>query len=430
MGNVFRQYWLPAIRSDELASPDCPPVRIKLLGEELIGFRTTSGAVGLIQNSCPHRGASLFFGRNEEEGLRCVYHGWKFDVSGACTDMPSEPVESNFKNKVHARAYPCRERNGIIWAYMGPREVPPELPDLEANLLNTDPEKVRVMHRPCNWMQGLEGEMDTIHAALLHWGFDEPGEPGSFSYYHFKNRTDARFTARETDFGAAYGCYRSAEDDTYYWRIGMVFFPFYAMQANGALGPEVKMNAYVPVDDDHTLQWEIFVSVGENARRRELRFPLNRTSEPMTVSMGTVFLPQGTGWHDRWNIDQNFANDYKIDREAQKSKASYTGIPGIRQQDMAVTESMGTIYDRTHEHLGTSDSMIIRARRRWIAVAKAMAERGELPPNVDNPRAYRQRSGEAILPRSVDWWEGSKHLREQWSVPETVATEVPASGGG
>jgi hypothetical protein len=307
--------------------------------------------------------------------------------------------------------------------------VPPPLPDMEANLLNTDVEKIRVMHRPCNWMQGIEGEMDTIHAALLHWGFDEPGEPGSFSYYHFKNRTDARFTARETDFGAAYGCYRAAEDDTYYWRIGMVFFPFYAMQANGPLGPEVKMNAYVPMDDEHTLQWEIFVSVGENARVRNLRFPLNRTTEPMQVSMGTVFLPQGTGWYDRWNIDQNFANDYKIDREAQKSKASYTGIPGIRQQDMAVTESMGTIYNRTREHLGTSDSMIIRARRRWIAAAKALAERGELPPNVDNPRAYRQRSGECILPRSVDWWDGSRHLREQWSVPAPEAAEVPASGG-
>ncbi|HWC30188.1 MAG TPA: Rieske 2Fe-2S domain-containing protein [Dehalococcoidia bacterium] len=430
MGGVFREYWIPALRSDEVATPDSPPVRIKLLGEELIGFRTTSGKVGLIQNSCPHRGASLFFGRNEEDGLRCVYHGWKFDVTGACMDMPSEPAESNFKIKVHAKAYPTHERNGVIWTYMGPREVPPPLPDIEANILNTDPEKVRIMHRPCNWMQGIEGEMDTIHAAFLHWGFDEPGDPGSFSYYHFKNRKEARFTARDTDFGAAYGCYRPAEDDTYYWRIGMVFFPFFAMQANGPMGPEIKMNAYVPMDDDHTLQWEIFVSVGENGRMRQLRFPLNKGNEPVTTSMGSVFIPQGTGWYDRWNIDQNAANDYKIDREAQKSKASYTGIPGIRQQDMAVTESMGTIYDRTHEHLGTSDSMIIRARRRWIAAAKAYAERGELPPNVDNPEAYRQRSGEVILPRSADWWEGSKHLREQWSVPEAIATEVPASGGG
>src|SRR2546423_11897994 len=139
MGDFFRQYWLPAIRSDELAEPDCPPLRVRLLGEDLIAFRTTSGDVGLVANACPHRGASLFFGRNEEEGLRCVYHGWKFDVAGACTDMPSEPAESNFRNKVKATAYPTSERGGIIWAYMGPREVPPPMPELEANIMVQDP---------------------------------------------------------------------------------------------------------------------------------------------------------------------------------------------------------------------------------------------------------------------------------------------------
>src|SRR3954471_10925125 len=154
MGRVFREYWIPAVRADELPSPDCPPMRVKLLGEELIGYRTTSGAVGLMQNSCPHRGASMFFGRNEEEGLRCVYHGWKFDVSGACVDMPSEPAESNFKNKVRTRAYPCIERNGMIWTYMGPRQVPPPLPDLLPNL---DAEcRVGKSMRECNYMQALE----------------------------------------------------------------------------------------------------------------------------------------------------------------------------------------------------------------------------------------------------------------------------------
>src|SRR6476660_9737362 len=136
MGDLFRQYWLPAIRSDELPSPDCPPLRVMLLGEPLIGFRTTSGAVGLMQNSCPHRGASMFFGRNEEEGLRCVYHGWKFDVTGNCVDMPSEPAESNFKNKVRTVAYTARERGGVIWVYMGTKKGDdiPGLPDIETNM--------------------------------------------------------------------------------------------------------------------------------------------------------------------------------------------------------------------------------------------------------------------------------------------------------
>src|SRR5688500_17488294 len=133
MGNLMRQYWLPAIQSDELPAPDCPPLRIRLLNENLIAFRATSGRVGLIDDACPHRGASMFFGRNEEDGLRCVYHGWKFDTFGQCVDMMSEPAESNFKAKVRTAAYPCTERNGIVWAYMGPRSTLPPLPDLEAD---------------------------------------------------------------------------------------------------------------------------------------------------------------------------------------------------------------------------------------------------------------------------------------------------------
>src|SRR3989440_950328 len=156
VGDLMRQYWLPALLSEELPSPDCPPQRMRLLGENLIAFRVTSGKVGVIQNACPHRGASLFFGRNEEEGLRCVYHGWKFDCEGQCVDMPSEPAESNFKAKIKATAYPCVERNGIIWTYMGTRSTPPPLPDLEANLAPEGAGLVRKMVIECNYMQGLE----------------------------------------------------------------------------------------------------------------------------------------------------------------------------------------------------------------------------------------------------------------------------------
>jgi phenylpropionate dioxygenase-like ring-hydroxylating dioxygenase large terminal subunit len=414
MGNVFRQYWIPAVRSDELPAPDCAPLRVMLLGEPLIAFRTTSGDVGLMQNSCPHRGASMFFGRNEEEGLRCVYHGWKFNTAGNCVDMPSEPAESNFKNKVHARSYPCRERGGIVWTYMGPREVPPALPDMEANIMTTDPLKISILHRKCNWMQGLEGELDTVHAAFLHAGAAryEDQEPKSLAWYHYKERTNAHFIARDTDFGTAYGAWRPAEDDSYYWRIGYAFFPFYAMQAAGEMGPDVKMNAYVPMDDEHTLQWEVFYRT-DGPERPQRNVPLNRGTAPADSGRGGNYLPQTTDWFGRWNLEQTLENDYFVDREAQKNWTSYSGIPGTRQQDMAVTETMGAIYDRSHEHLGTSDSMIIRTRRRWLAVAKAFAEQGILPPNVDNPKAYRLRSGEVLLPRSADWWEGSRPLREK-----------------
>jgi phenylpropionate dioxygenase-like ring-hydroxylating dioxygenase large terminal subunit len=392
MGDLMRQYWMPAVRSDELPSPDCPPVRIKLLGEELIAFRTTSGAVGLIQNACPHRGASMFFGRNEEEGLRCVYHGWKFDVTGACVDMPSEPAESNFRTKVRTRAYPCVERGGIVWAYMGPRETPPPLPDLEANMLEEGASIYNICIRS-NFMQNWEGEMDTVHAAFLHSGATNADDlkPGSAAYYQAKNRAP-RFSVIETEFGTSYGAYRPAEDDTYYWRIAHMLFPFYAMIPTGTLGLEVFWRAYVPMDDDHTMMWT------------QVKGPGDRRIS---------WHPNGTGWYDRFNITQSPENEWLLDREEQKSGRSFTGIPGgARPQDMAVTFSMGAIYDRSREHLGTTDQLIIRTRRRMLAAARALRDHGVVPPGVDNPEFYRQRSGGTILPRSTDWWEGTRELRK------------------
>jgi len=419
MGELFRQYWLPAMKSDELPAPDCPPVRIKLLDEELIAFRTTSGDVGLIQNACPHRGASLFFGRNEEEGLRCVYHGWKFDVTGACVDMPSEPAESNFKTKVHARAYRTHERNGIIWAYLGTREVPPPLPELEANMYPEEDTRITVLHRANNWMQGWEGEMDTVHAAFLHGGAArlDQTEPGSLVYYEIKNRS-GRFSVKDTEYGTAYSMYREAEEDTYYHRVGHMLFPCFAMVPPGPLGAGPTFIAYVPMDDYHTLEWNVF------SRRRQV-MPGNgdiiagvrRTDTP-----DREYIPNGTGWFDRYNLTQNFENDFMIDRKAQSESLSYTGIRGIRQQDMAMTESMGPIMNRSNEHLGTTDALIIRTRRKLLACARALQENGVVPPGVDTPEVYHQRSGGIILPRSVDWWESTRDLREKFEATPIEAT--------
>ena len=421
MGNQMREYWMPAIRSDELPAPDCAPVRIKLLGEELIGYRTISGEVGLMQSACPHRGASLFFGRNEEEGLRCVYHGWKFDDSGACVDMPSEPAESNFKAKVRARAYATHERNGVIWAYMGPREVPPPLPDIEANMLAQGAHQVSILYRSCNWMQGLEGEMDTVHAAFLHFGANksEDYERGAFNYYHYRQR-DAKFVTQETDYGMANGAYRPAENDTNYWRVTQILFPFYHMIPGGNLGNVIRIGAYVPMDDEHHLQWEIgtFSPDGTPDPRGTAR-----GNADMDAPLGERRLPNGTGWYDRLRCDQNLANDFLIDREAQSKGESFTGIPGIRIQDCAVTETMGIVNDRSVEHLGTTDGFIIRTRRKLIAMAKALEENGTAPVGVETAEVYRQRSGEMIIPRSEDWWDAYEKLRSSWqrvNIPSTV----------
>jgi nitrite reductase/ring-hydroxylating ferredoxin subunit len=414
MGEFMRQYWIPAVRSDELPAPDCPPVRIRLLGENLIAYRATSGMIGLIQNACPHRGASLFFGRNEEEGLRCVYHGWKFDVEGNCVDMPSEPAESNFKSKVRATSYRTEERGGVIWAYMGQREVPPALPDIEANLLSEGAHQISVLHRECNWMQGLEGEMDTVHAAFLHGGASrvETSKPGTGGYYTAKQRS-AKFSVIETNFGTSYGAYRPAEEDSYYWRIAHVLFPFYAMPPLGPLGENALIGMYVPMDDENHLHWEIMIKPGVGSTLQGLDGrPSNAQGGPTTGRGST--LPNTTDWHGRFNIEQNARNDYMIDREAQRNWESFSGIHGVRQQDMAVTESMGPIYQRDHEHLGTTDQLIIRTRRKLLACAKDWRDKGIVPPGVDNPEFYRQRSGDLVLPRSLDWWEGTKDRRERF----------------
>jgi phenylpropionate dioxygenase-like ring-hydroxylating dioxygenase large terminal subunit len=420
MGDLMRQYWLPVLMASELPAADGPPLRVRLLGENLVAFRATSGQAGMIRDACPHRGASLFFGRNEEDGLRCVYHGWKFDVTGACVDMPSEPAESNFKTKVRAQAYPCHERNGVIWAYMGSRTELPELPHLEANMLDGGETRIQKVQRDCNWMQALEGDIDTSHLSFLHLGAVKPEDaaPGSFDYYGVKDRAP-KYDVHETEFGTTYGAYRPAEEDTYYWRIANFLFPCYTMIPTGTLGVSIHVRAWVPVDDEHVMYWSINVPGSRNiGRGGQGASERNAASgRPADAAMtrrradGFEYLPAESGWLGRWRLTQNAANDYGIDREAQREGVNYTGIPGIFQQDQAVTESMGAVYVRSHEHLGTSDSMIIRTRRRVINAAKALRERELVPPGVDNPEVYRTRSGSVILPRSASWLEATHEAR-------------------
>jgi phthalate 4,5-dioxygenase oxygenase subunit len=429
MGELMRQYWIPAFMSTELPAPDGPPLRLRLLGENLVGFRSTSGAVGIVADACPHRGASLFFGRNEEDGLRCVYHGWKFDVTGACVDMPSEPAESNFKSKVRARAYPTRERNGIVWTYMGPRSSghEPPLPDIEANLVPYPEYAVRKAVRDCNWMQALEGDIDTSHLGFLHFGHSVPEDavPGSFDYYVRKDRAP-RYDVIDSPFGTTYAAYRPAEADTYYWRIAHFLFPFYTMIPTGDLGKQVLTRAWVPIDDEHMMFWSMAVpktvANGQGGPGSD-KAPPSPRGRGQASNQEWEYLPDTSGWLGRFRLTQNRDNDYKIDRDAQRNGESYTGIPGIHQQDQAITESMGTIYDRTHEHLGTSDAMVIRTRRRLIAAAKALRDQGIVPPAVDEPGLYRVRSGGILLKRELDWQQATEHLRKPTAgVAEPVVT--------
>jgi phthalate 4,5-dioxygenase len=420
LGDLLRQYWIPALMSSEVPQPDSPPVRLRLLGEDLIGFRASSGAVGMIQNACPHRGASLFFGRNEEEGLRCVYHGWKFDVTGACVDMPSEPAESNFKSKVRAKAYPCQERNGIIWTYMGPREVPPPLPGIESNLM--EGATVQKFLRDCSWLQGFEGDLDTTHIGFLHFGAykAEDVEPGSMDYYALKRR-DPKMMVVNTPFGATYGSYRPAEEETTYWRIAQYLYPFYAMPPVGVLGARVAVLAIVPVDDTHMMRWQISVP------NRWASVGAIRPAYTLHPEYG--YLPEAPGPLGKWRMVQNRSNDYLLDRGLQKN-GSYTGIMGIGIQDEAVTESMGPIVDRTREHLGTSDLMVIRLRQLLLRHARRLRESGEVPPAVDNPEVYAVRSGGVVLPNGINGIEATQDLQWGRVKPQDFALATPVPNYG
>ena len=431
MGELIRQYWIPALISSELPEPDGPPVRVRLLRENLIAFRVTSGQVGLIQNHCPHRGASLFFGRNEADGLRCAYHGWKFDCAGSCVDMPNEPPDSNFKAKIGARAYPCVERNNIVWTYMGPRPTPPPLPDIEPNLMSTDEVVIQKALRDCNWFQALEGDIDTSHLGFLHLGAVKPEntKPGTFDYYLVADRAP-RYDVVDTEFGTSYGCYRPAEPDTYYWRIAHFLFPFYTMIPTGLLGMQVLVRAWVPVDDEHVMFWSMAVPSTREGRGATGGASALQVGSQVSAGAGGLagghgFLPDTTDWLGRFRLVQNKDNDYLIDREAQRTR-SFTGIAGIHQQDQAITESMGPIIDRTEEHLGTSDAMVIRTRRRAIAAARALRDRGETPPGVDDARVYRYRSGGVILPREARWLDAT---RDRQRAP-AVGAAAPAISGG
>ncbi len=420
MGELMRQYWVPALPSSEFPGADSPPKRMRLLGENLIMFRDTNGDIGCVAEACPHRGASLFFGRNEEAGLRCVYHGWKFDTTGACVDMPSEPAESNFKSKVRVKAYPARDVNHMVWVYMGSREEPPPFPAFEINTL--PPEQVgepSIMMEEANWMQNLEGDTDSNHLDYLHSRLDafrlrlfdekpeKPPEPGLFNMIW--SDKIPRLDVRLTDYGVYYSARRTWDDDQRYeWhRINQFIFPFHTMITGG---DGVTLRSFVPLDDE----WAMLItqrgsltqrvydpnSKGNNALEKEIGF-VQRTSDPRTY----------------FYTNANKHNDYSRDYEAERT-TRVSGVPAIGNlQDRAMTELMSNdkgevIYDRSHEHLGSLDVMVIAVRRQLLRAVKALRDNGTPPPNVENQQLNRIRHATVILPTGADWVRETEQLRD------------------
>ena len=409
MGDLMRQYWLPFIYSKDL-KPDGTPLRIRLLGEDLIAFRDSGGRVGLVDAYCSHRGASLFFGRNEECGLRCVYHGWKYDVDGNCVDMPNEPAESNFKEKLRHTAYKCAEQGGVVFTYMGPRQAePPGLPHFEWALL--PPSQVQHEYKAvyqCNWMQALEGDLDTAHVFFLHSRLRVEDGPRSGAYHPDRS---PRLEIVETDYGLMYGARRVQSAGQIYWRTTQFVMPVHTLFPAADDGT-VPVHIWVPIDDEHTLIWGMRWHPARDIPEGE---PYTRSD--LMVGVGPMREHQtGKFYADCWPA-AGLDNDFMLDREAQRTQ-SFTGIPAIRLQDAAMTTSMGRVMNRNREHLGTTDTAIIKSRQRLLGAAKALREHGTPPPAADQPELCRVRSCSALLPEGVNW----RTALEDWHLART--TEV------
>ncbi|HMA81677.1 MAG TPA: Rieske 2Fe-2S domain-containing protein [Candidatus Binatia bacterium] len=378
MGDLFRRFWLPVVLSRELPKPDCPPVRLRILSEDLIAFRDTNGKVGLLARYCPHRGASLFFGRNEEGGLRCVYHGWKFDVNGACLDMPNEPAVCSFKHKIRQPAYPTREVGGVIWAYMGPPATMPELPQLEWTLVPQSHVYVHKRFQHCNYLQNVEGEVDSSHVSFLHREFrPEKFEAAVAGQVLLARATDSapKFLVEETEYGLAIGARRNWDSNHYYWRLTQFLMPSFTLIPSEA-GAPINFTAAVPVDDTNM--------VGFTATWLPDR-PMNDDDIHTIESWAGAYAEVDP---NTFEPVANRANDYLIDREKQRTE-NFTGMRGIREEDIAVQEDQfgGSITDRTKEHLGTSDAGVIALRRHLLKAVRNL-QRGQEPAEPRRPHRY------------------------------------------
>jgi phthalate 4,5-dioxygenase len=355
MGELMRRYWVPALLSSEIPTPDSPPVQVRIMGEELVAFRDSQGRIGLLEEHCPHRGTSLFYGRNEESGLRCIYHGWKMDVEGRVLDTPAEPASSTFGQRVRQRAYPTHEVGGMIFAYLGPADKQPLFPDYEWTRVPENQTVVVKSLLECNWLQGLEGECDSSHLSFLHRVLD-PNE-----HQLYKADTAPNYETEETDFGVRLVALRDLGDNQSYVRVTSFTMPLScALPVRGAIGG-YDVHFYTPIDDTHAWRFDFSFKRDEVIDRSER--------------------------HTRGFVDEHFRklqnkdNHYLVDRDKQKTE-NFTGLgPIFPVHDGCATETMGPIYDRSREHLGISDKAVI-AVRRYILDAIQAHERSEEPPHL------------------------------------------------
>ena len=396
MGGIMRRHWLPACLSEQLAEPDCDPVRVRLLGENLDAFRDSEGKVGVIDEMCPHRKASLFFARNEECGLRCLYHGWKFDVNGNCVDMSSEPAESPLREKVKIKAYPVHEQAGFIWVWMGPAD---EKPEFEAPVFQPKADTKIAIARmivDCNWGQILEGAIDSAHSSSLHSSDMVPAPVAGAQATNenwLRPSTDKapRLVVDRTAFGFRYSAIRRPIKDATtkdYVRTTLFIAPYTVqIPSNNMYNIAIL---HVPVDDTHTAFH--FIAWGEAATTPDVATWRNFLHMQVGVDVDKTFVKNRT-----------YENNYLQDRKSMKL-GNFTGIPGIPNQDVVMWETIGAIADRGDEILGASDLAIVEFRRQMVEAAQTFAAGGEaIGAHKGRVPQSKLQSFEGIVAKGYDW---------------------------
>ncbi len=394
MGKLFRHYWIPALLSEEIAEPDCPPVRVRLLGEDLVAFRDSQGRAGLLAEPCSHRGTSLYYGRKEAGGIRCIYHGWKYDIEGTVLETPAEPGDSDFRKKIRHLAYPCREAGGIVLSYMGPEGKMPLFADYDWVKLPLTNTRVVKSLLECNYLQGIEGDFDSSHVTFLHRNDMRDTEA--------LNRDGApQLEVEESDFGMTSISSRNAGEKQYV-RTSLFIWPAFSITPGGATEgfKETESRGFrfwVPIDDTHT--WFYILSMRKTPYTEEEK-------------------KQFRSWVDKdYRRVRNARNDYLQNRSLQKTD-SFSGIEAVSvaEQDACATESMGAVYDRTKEHLGASDKTIIALRRLFLKAVREIHEGKEPPHLVRDPAANDfsdLRSSKGLLPAGASWRKLLKGEKEK-----------------
>jgi phthalate 4,5-dioxygenase len=391
MGNTLRRYWVPAMLSSEVSEPDCDPVRVRLLGEDLVAFRDSAGRIGLLDEYCPHRRVSLYFGRNEECGLRCIYHGWKFDVDGSCIEMMNEPEEYDFKHKIRTTAYPTCELGGIVWAYLGPPEKIPPVPKFSWTQVPETRRNVTKVIEECNWLQALEGGIDTSHAPILHRLLTEDSARGGFKPSNpFVSGKPPRLVVDITDYGYQYAGLRALAEEKVHIRAYHFILPFHQIRPHklehGAPGDAGHI--WVPIDDETTMVYNWVYSTTDEPLSEEDRMENSLGNGPRHVDPTT------------FRSKANRGNNYLLDRNVQRTE-TFSGIDGINAQDRALQESMGRIVDRSKEHLGPADKAIIQARKLLREAVRTVADGGS--PAGTGTSYYALQAQEAVLPSVANW---------------------------